>query len=122
MLHFIYNPNAGINIAARKANILKKLYAVPNSKVWETTKPLEATYFTKKAIEEHAAKSDEFKTVCAPISVPLFDRMGDTIQILGMSKRQFIEMAIVEVLDRCDEIMNEVDVFESTRPEEEATK
>ncbi len=56
MLHFIYNPNAGINIAARKANILKKLYAVPNSKVWETTKPLEATYFTKKAIEENASR------------------------------------------------------------------
>jgi hypothetical protein len=79
-------------------------------------------YAMEKAIEEHAAKSDEFKTVCAPISVPLFDRMGDKIQILGMSKRQFIEMAIVEALDRCDEIMNEVDVFESTRPEEEATK
>jgi len=56
MLHFIYNPNAGINIAAHKANILKKLYAVPNSKVWETTKPLEAIYFTKKAIEENASR------------------------------------------------------------------
>ena len=56
MLHFIYNPNAGNNNAARKANILKKLYAVPNSKVWETTKPLEATYFTKKAIEENASR------------------------------------------------------------------
>ena len=54
MLHFIYNPNAGNNNAARKANILKKLYAVPNSKVWETTKALEATYFTKKAIEDNA--------------------------------------------------------------------
>ena len=56
MLHFIYNPNAGNNNAARKANILKKLYAVPNSKVWETTKALEATYFTKKAIEENASR------------------------------------------------------------------
>jgi len=56
MLHFIYNPNAGNNNTARKANILKKLYAVPNSKVWETTKPLEASYFTKKAIEENASR------------------------------------------------------------------
>ena len=56
MLHFIYNPNAGNNNAARKANILKKLYAVPNSKVWETTKALEANYFTKKAIEENASR------------------------------------------------------------------
>jgi diacylglycerol kinase family enzyme len=56
MLHFIYNPNAGNNNEARKANILKKLYAVPNSKVWETTKPLEATNFTKKAIEDNASR------------------------------------------------------------------
>ena len=56
MLHFIYNPNAGNNNATRKANILKKLYAVPNSKVWVTTKPLEASYFTKKAIEENASR------------------------------------------------------------------
>ncbi len=56
MLHFIYNPNAGNNNEARKANILKKLYAVPNSKVWETTKALEATYFTKKAIEDDASR------------------------------------------------------------------
>lgn len=76
----------------------------------------------EKVIEEHAAKSDQFKTVCAPISVPLFERMSHTMQILSMSKRQFIEMAIIEALDRCDEIMDEVDVFESTRSEGEATK
>ena len=80
------------------------------------------TEMMEKIIEENAAKSEEFKTVCAPISVPLFERMGLMMQILGMSKRQFIEMAIVEALDRCDEIMKEVDVFESTRQEEEATK
>lgn len=56
MLHFIYNPNAGNLKPALKANILKKLYAVPNSKTWETTKALEATYFTKKAIDEKASR------------------------------------------------------------------
>ena len=54
MLHFIYNTNAGQNSAARAAYILKKLYAVPNSKVWETTKALEGSNFAKKAIEEKA--------------------------------------------------------------------
>lgn len=56
MLHFIYNPNAGQYNAARTAYILKKLYAVPNSKIWETTKALEASNFAKKAIEEKASR------------------------------------------------------------------
>lgn len=56
MLHFIYNPNAGHKQPARKANMLKKLYAIPDSKIWETTKVLEASYFTKKAIEEKATR------------------------------------------------------------------
>jgi len=56
MLHFIYNPNAGAHHPVFKANILKKLYAVPNSKVWETTQVLEANFFTKKAIEDNASR------------------------------------------------------------------
>ena len=56
MLHFIYNPNAGQNNATRKAYILKNLYAVPNSKVWETSKSLEASIFAKQAIEEKASR------------------------------------------------------------------
>jgi len=76
----------------------------------------------EKIIEEQAAKSDEFKTVCAPISVPLFDRMGHAMLTLGMSKRQFIEMAIIEALDRADAILASVDVFENVRNQEEATK
>jgi hypothetical protein len=76
----------------------------------------------EKLIEEHASKSDEFKTVCAPISVPLFERMGEAMQTLGMSKRQFIEMAIIEALDRADDIFTSVDIFENVRTDEEATK
>jgi hypothetical protein len=71
MLHFIYNPNAGNNNAAHKANILKKLYAVPNSKVWETTKALEATYFTKKAIEENERFKREGKKSIPAVSRPV---------------------------------------------------
>jgi hypothetical protein len=76
----------------------------------------------EKLIEEHASKSDEFKTVCAPISVPLFERMGEAMQKLGISKRQFIELAIVEALDRVDTIFTSVDIFENVRTDEDATK
>ena len=56
MLHFIYNPKAGYDNAALKANILKKLQTIPNSKVWVTTKVLEAGSFTKIAIEDKASR------------------------------------------------------------------
>jgi len=54
MIHFIYNPNAGNNSQAQKSNILNRLRSVSNSKLWETTKPSEASFFAKKAIEEKA--------------------------------------------------------------------
>ena len=52
MIHFIYNPNAGTQNKAQKKQWLDSLHAIPNSVLWETTKPLEANEFAKKAIEQ----------------------------------------------------------------------
>ena len=52
MIHFIYNPNAGIQNQAQKKQWLASLDAIPNTVIWETTKPLEANEFAKKAIEQ----------------------------------------------------------------------
>lgn len=72
---------------------------------------------TEALIEKAAATSPaEFKTVCAPISIPLFDRLTNTLSILDISKRTFIEVAIVEALNRADEIIKQVDVFERCAP------
>jgi hypothetical protein len=72
---------------------------------------------TEGLIEKAAANHpNEFKTVCAPISLPLFDRLTNTLSILDISKRAFIESAIVEALDQADQIMAEVDVFEGVPP------
>lgn len=62
--------------------------------------------------EKEMASSPLVKTVCAPISFELFNRMNDTLTILDISKRTFIEAAIIEALDKADAIMAEVDVFE----------
>ena len=56
MIHFIYNPNAGIQNQAQKKQWLASLDAIPNTVIWETTKPLEANEFAKKAIEQKATK------------------------------------------------------------------
>ena len=72
-------------------------------------------------IEKAAASSPaEFKTVCTPLSIPLFDRLSNTLSILDISKRKFIEAAIVEALDKADEIIRQVcllyTISEPTRP------
>ena len=80
MIHFIYNPNAGNNSKGRKSHILNRLRSVPDSKLWETTKPSEASFFTKKAIEEKAIRIvavggdgtvNEVASVLAETTIPL---------------------------------------------------
>jgi len=56
MIHFIYNPNAGVINEAQKKQWIKTMHAIPNVIIWETTKPLEAKDFTKKAIAQGAKK------------------------------------------------------------------
>ena len=56
MIHFIYNPNAGTQNEVQKKRWMASLHAIPNSVIWETTKPLEANEFAKKAIEQKAIK------------------------------------------------------------------
>jgi hypothetical protein len=81
--------------------------------------------FTEGLIERAAAASPaEFKTVCAPISLPLFDRLTSTLMVLDISKRAFIEAAIVEALNQADVIIDQVDIYEGCAPvptEEEKT-
>ena len=75
--------------------------------------------FAEGLIEKAAAASPaEFKTVCAPLSIPLFDRLSNTLSILEISKRSFIEAAIVEALNKADEIIKQVDVFEGCAPDQ----
>jgi wyosine [tRNA(Phe)-imidazoG37] synthetase (radical SAM superfamily) len=67
-------------------------------------------------IEKDAGMAAHFKTVCAPISLQLFDRMTETLAMLDISKRTFIEAAIIAALDQADVIMKEVDIFENQNP------
>jgi len=56
MIHFIYNPNSGTQNEEQKKQSLASLHAIPNVVIWETTKPLEANEFAKKAIEQKATR------------------------------------------------------------------
>lgn len=53
----------------------------------------------------------KIQNVCAKLPQPLVDRLDNTVKLLGLSKRRFIEMALVEALESVDAIVEELDVF-----------
>ena len=59
----------------------------------------------------------ELKNVCAKLHVSLANRLDTTVNSLNISKREFIQYALIEALDRADEIMSEVDITEFLREE-----
>jgi hypothetical protein len=61
---------------------------------------------------DHEELKKQFKNVCAMLSEPLVNRLENTLSILRISKREFIEMSIVESLNKADEIMQEFGIDE----------
>jgi len=59
------------------------------------------------------------KQVCAQLQLPLVERFERILSLFGMSKREFIEWALTDALDRVDLILKEVDVLEFQRQESE---
>ena len=53
----------------------------------------------------------KLQNVCAKIPLPLVERLESALSILSMSKREFIEIAIINALDETDSIFAENDVF-----------
>lgn len=47
----------------------------------------------------------QLKNVCAKLSVELSDRIDRTVDQLGVSKRKFIEAALIEALDFADHVL-----------------
>jgi hypothetical protein len=46
------------------------------------------------------------------IHEPLVNRLENTLGILSISKREFIQMALIEALDKADKVMNEFGIDE----------
>lgn len=70
-----------------------------------------------EGIEADGFKLPPLKNVCAKVSVELADRLDETIGKLGMSKREFVEMAIIQSLDFAEHVLECVGASEA---EEEA--
>lgn len=69
------------------------------------------------ALSKNTADIDAMtKNVCAKISSELAENLDQMCNFLDISKRKFIETAIIEALNKANEIIKEVDPF----PQEES--
>lgn len=56
-------------------------------------------------------KELKLRQVCAMVAPGLFDQLETTCNLLSISKREFITMALVEAIDRAEGIVVDVDPF-----------
>lgn len=77
------------------------------------------------AVLEHFVAGNEdklgelqLKNVCAKVSLELADRLDNTCNVLSLSKRRFIEAAIINALDEFDRVASEVKMFEHVECQE----
>jgi hypothetical protein len=55
----------------------------------------------------------KLRQVCAMVSPQLFTELEGTCELLGMSKRKFVEGALIDAIEKASAIVNEVDPFTS---------
>ena len=54
----------------------------------------------------------EFKNMCAHISLPLYDEIENMCSTLDISKRRFVEGALIDAVKRANAIVSEVKPFD----------
>lgn len=76
---------------------------------------------TEVLLDERADRSESLpvRNVCAKLSNDLADRLDSTTGFLGISKRRFIEAAIIDALDKSKEVMEVEGVFQHMKDMEE---
>jgi hypothetical protein len=68
--------------------------------------------FAEQLIEENPQFKTQFKNVCAPIPLALNEELENVTGILGLSKRDFLTMAIASAIDEAKVIMDDIDIDE----------
>lgn len=54
----------------------------------------------------------KLQNVCAKLDQSLVDRLDNALGVLEMTKREFIELALIEALNKVDAILDETHAFE----------
>lgn len=63
------------------------------------------------AIAQNPENAKQLRNVCAMVSVPLFEDIETICNLFSISKRRFVEYALVEAVDKTKKIVEEVKPF-----------
>lgn len=69
----------------------------------------------ERAVEEMATQENppiKLKNICAYVPETFAKRLEDMLDLLKMSKREFVTLALHEALDKADKIIEEVNIYE----------
>jgi nucleoside 2-deoxyribosyltransferase len=65
---------------------------------------------------DHEENKTQTKQLCAKVSPQLATRLDEACNLLDISKRRFIEAAIISALDQADRVVASINIFDE--PEE----
>lgn len=65
---------------------------------------------------EHLSGELPLKNLCAKVSPELVDDVEGVAGILNVSKRRFIEMALINAIGQFHEVANEYSIYENDQP------
>jgi len=63
-------------------------------------------------IKQNPTEALPLRNVCAFVSQQLFDEIEGLCNTLSISKRRFVEMALIDLIDKANGIIEEVQPFE----------
>jgi hypothetical protein len=70
------------------------------------------------AENENSLGQLQLRNVCAKVSEDLAERLDEMCALLGISKRRFVESAIIVALNEADRVVTELDIFADHQPAE----
>ncbi|MEV8190530.1 hypothetical protein [Streptomyces halstedii] len=83
---------------------------------------LQGTDLADAVIESGADIPIPLRNVCAKLTVELAERIDRTAETLGITKRQFIERALIDAMDQADAMIREVGVFDDLAAQHQAAE
>lgn len=67
---------------------------------------------TEIALDQNEGLKEKLKNLCAYISPALFDQVTEISELLGLTKREIVEMAVIDFLAKSWEIIEQTGAME----------
>ena len=69
---------------------------------------------TERLLDQHPEEMKEkMRNICAFVSISMFEEVANVCEVLSLSKRQFVEMALVDLLAKSHKILRDTEALKS---------